>query len=79
MTPEFGNLLVSFFYWSYHSSKCRYKIIREVGNGTFGSVWRALNKQSVEVVGIFFISILLKFKSIKLVLFQINIYFIRLQ
>lgn len=55
MTPEFGNLLVSFFYWSYHSSKCRYKIIREVGNGTFGSVWRALNKQSVEVVGIFFI------------------------
>ncbi|CAA2976188.1 cyclin-dependent kinase F-4-like, partial [Olea europaea subsp. europaea] len=30
----------------------RYKIIREVGNGTFGSVWRALNKQSVEVVAI---------------------------
>ncbi|KAL2489796.1 Protein kinase superfamily protein [Forsythia ovata] len=30
----------------------RYKIIKEVGNGTFGSVWRALNKQSGEVVAI---------------------------
>ncbi|CAI9775625.1 unnamed protein product [Fraxinus pennsylvanica] len=30
----------------------RYKIIREVGNGTFGSIWRALNKQSAEVVAI---------------------------
>ncbi|KAK6158517.1 hypothetical protein DH2020_005831 [Rehmannia glutinosa] len=27
----------------------RYKVIKEVGNGTFGSVWRALNKQSGEV------------------------------
>lgn len=30
----------------------RYKIIKEVGNGTFGSVWRALNKQTGEVVGL---------------------------
>ncbi|TMX03906.1 hypothetical protein EJD97_013048 [Solanum chilense] len=30
----------------------RYKVIKEVGNGTFGSVWRALNKQSGEVVAI---------------------------
>ncbi|CAN4077294.1 unnamed protein product [Withania somnifera] len=30
----------------------RYKIINEVGNGTFGSVWRALNKQTGEVVAI---------------------------
>ncbi|KAK4389135.1 Cyclin-dependent kinase F-4 [Sesamum angolense] len=27
----------------------RYKVIKEVGNGTFGSVWRALSKQSGEV------------------------------
>ncbi|KAL7159792.1 hypothetical protein ABFS83_01G051400 [Erythranthe nasuta] len=30
----------------------RYKVIKEVGNGTFGSVWRALSKQSGEVVAI---------------------------
>ncbi|XP_042505141.1 cyclin-dependent kinase F-4 isoform X1 [Macadamia integrifolia] len=30
----------------------RYKIIKEVGDGTFGSVWRAINKQSGEVVAI---------------------------
>ncbi|KAL8521402.1 hypothetical protein ACS0TY_011794 [Phlomoides rotata] len=30
----------------------RYKIIKEVGNGTFGSVWRAISKQSGEVVAI---------------------------
>ncbi|KAL6549798.1 hypothetical protein OROMI_020286 [Orobanche minor] len=29
-----------------------YEVIKEVGNGTFGSVWRALNKQSGEVVAI---------------------------
>lgn len=28
----------------------RYKVIKEVGDGTFGSVWRAINKQSGEVV-----------------------------
>jgi serine/threonine protein kinase len=28
----------------------RYKIIKEVGDGTFGSVWRAINKESGEVV-----------------------------
>ncbi|CAA0820443.1 Protein kinase superfamily protein [Striga hermonthica] len=30
----------------------RYNVIKEVGNGTFGNVWRALNKQSGEVVAI---------------------------
>ncbi|KAL3619135.1 hypothetical protein CASFOL_036705 [Castilleja foliolosa] len=30
----------------------RFTIIKEVGNGTFGSVWRALSKQSGEVVAI---------------------------
>ncbi|KAK6782562.1 hypothetical protein RDI58_020358 [Solanum bulbocastanum] len=30
----------------------RYKIIKEVGNGTFGNVWQALNKQTGEVVAI---------------------------
>ncbi|GAB2235111.1 hypothetical protein Drorol1_Dr00027604 [Drosera rotundifolia] len=28
----------------------RYKLIKEVGDGTFGSVWRALSKQTGEVV-----------------------------
>lgn len=30
----------------------RYKLIKEVGDGTFGSVWRAINKQTGEVVAI---------------------------
>ncbi|XP_015084716.1 cyclin-dependent kinase F-4-like [Solanum pennellii] len=30
----------------------RYLIIKEVGNGSFGNVWRALNKQTGEVVAI---------------------------
>nr|CAD1840928.1 unnamed protein product [Ananas comosus var. bracteatus] len=30
----------------------RYKVIKEVGDGTFGTVWRAINKQSSEVVAI---------------------------
>ncbi|PIA33608.1 hypothetical protein AQUCO_04100200v1 [Aquilegia coerulea] len=30
----------------------RYKIIKEVGDGTFGSVWRAINKQTGEIVAI---------------------------
>ncbi|XP_059642261.1 cyclin-dependent kinase F-4-like [Cornus florida] len=30
----------------------RYNIIKEVGDGTFGSVWRAINKQTGEVVAI---------------------------
>jgi len=30
----------------------RYNIITEVGDGTFGSVWRAINKESGEVVAI---------------------------
>ncbi|TKY70117.1 Cyclin-dependent kinase F-4 [Spatholobus suberectus] len=29
--------------------KYRYKLIKEVGDGTFGSVWRAINKQTGEV------------------------------
>lgn len=35
--------------------QCRYKVIKEVGNGTFGSVWRALSKQSGEVVCMMFV------------------------
>lgn len=30
----------------------RYQIIKEVGDGTFGTVWRAINKLSGEVVSI---------------------------
>ena len=30
----------------------RYMLIKEVGDGTFGSVWRAINKQTGEVVSI---------------------------
>ncbi|KAG0496769.1 hypothetical protein HPP92_001301 [Vanilla planifolia] len=30
----------------------RYKLIKEVGDGTFGSVWRAINKHSGEVVAV---------------------------
>ncbi|KAI4327976.1 hypothetical protein L6164_020377 [Bauhinia variegata] len=30
----------------------RYKLIKEVGDGTFGSVWRAINKHTGEVVAI---------------------------
>ncbi|XP_012574599.1 cyclin-dependent kinase F-4 [Cicer arietinum] len=30
----------------------RYKLIKEVGDGTFGSVWRAISKQTGEVVAI---------------------------
>ncbi|XP_056174277.1 cyclin-dependent kinase F-4 isoform X4 [Syzygium oleosum] len=30
----------------------RYKLIKEVGDGTFGSVWRAINKLSGEVVAV---------------------------
>ncbi|KAL4199387.1 hypothetical protein AMTRI_Chr03g144700 [Amborella trichopoda] len=30
----------------------RYKIIKEVGDGTFGSVWRAINRQTCEVVAV---------------------------
>ena len=29
----------------------RYKLIKEVGDGTFGSVWRAINKKTGEVEG----------------------------
>ncbi|KAK6158478.1 hypothetical protein DH2020_005792 [Rehmannia glutinosa] len=38
-----------FWRTQHHIDQCRYKVIKEVGNGTFGSVWRALNKQSGEV------------------------------
>lgn len=35
----------------WESATCySYKVIKEVGDGTFGTVWRALNKQSGEVV-----------------------------
>lgn len=35
---------------SWISLSCRYKAIKEVGDGTFGNVWRAISKQSGEVV-----------------------------
>ncbi|XP_042456354.1 cyclin-dependent kinase F-4-like [Zingiber officinale] len=31
---------------------CRYNVIKEVGDGTFGNVWRAISKQSGELVAI---------------------------
>ena len=36
-----------------NSGRYRYKIIKEVGDGTFGSVWRAINKQTGEIVSLF--------------------------
>ena len=43
----------------------RYTIIKEVGDGTFGSVWRAINKQTGEVVSsMFIVFIALKLKEI---------------
>jgi len=41
-----NTFIVSFF------CKQRYKLIKEIGDGTFGIVWRAINKQSGEVVSI---------------------------
>lgn len=32
----------------------RFNLIKEVGDGTFGSVWRAINKQTGEVVSVKF-------------------------
>ncbi|TVU13086.1 hypothetical protein EJB05_46762, partial [Eragrostis curvula] len=63
-TPSLGRALVfSERIWStplarqaplYPTSHClrRYNIIKEVGDGTFGSVWCAINKESGEVVAI---------------------------
>ncbi|GLT91313.1 hypothetical protein SLE2022_092060 [Rubroshorea leprosula] len=53
-------LLVKILYvsWNKGSTFCsikkmeRYKLIKEVGDGTFGSVWRGINKLSGEVVAI---------------------------
>ncbi|XAR70721.1 Cyclin-dependent kinase [Bertholletia excelsa] len=30
----------------------RYKIVREIGNGSFGTVWQAINKQTGEIVAV---------------------------
>lgn len=30
----------------------RYKVIKELGDGTYGSVWKALNQQTNEIVAI---------------------------
>ncbi|CAK7355997.1 unnamed protein product [Dovyalis caffra] len=43
----------------------RYKLIKEVGDGTFGSVWRAINKQSGEVVSALLLLISAKLVAIK--------------
>lgn len=42
-------------------ARYRYKVIKEVGDGTFGTVWRALNRQTGEVVSVI---ILLAFISV---------------
>lgn len=44
----------------------RYKLIKEVGDGTFGSVWRAINKLSGEVVSMPGILFILNYKNILL-------------
>ncbi|XP_058188999.1 cyclin-dependent kinase F-4-like isoform X1 [Rhododendron vialii] len=47
----FGNIYIK---WNHYNSSrwYRYNIIKEVGDGTFGSVWRAINKQTGEIVAI---------------------------
>lgn len=42
--------MVAYCCISNHCDCFRYKLIKEVGDGTFGSVWRAINKLSGEVV-----------------------------
>ncbi|PPR82086.1 hypothetical protein GOBAR_AA38626 [Gossypium barbadense] len=37
---------------SHQKTPSRYKLIKEVGDGTFGRVWRAIHKQSGEIVAI---------------------------
>lgn len=63
------SLLVNNIYQCVHMSKSfglnRYTIIKEVGDGTFGSVWRAINKQIGEVVSsVFMVFSVLKLKGI---------------
>lgn len=29
---------------------CRYKVVKQLGDGTYGSVWKAMNRQTNEVV-----------------------------
>lgn len=54
-SEEITNFLIycvdyfNIFPWHY-----RYKIIKEVGDGTFGSVWRAISKQTGEVVSMIY-------------------------
>ena len=43
-------MISSYWFWIWCAICYRFKIIKEVGDGTFGSVWRAINKQSGEVV-----------------------------
>jgi serine/threonine protein kinase len=31
-------------------SPCRYKVVKQLGDGTYGSVWKAINRQTNEVV-----------------------------
>ncbi|KAL6008569.1 Cyclin-dependent kinase F-4 [Asimina triloba] len=38
--------------FNFESNLTAYKILKEVGDGTFGSVWRAIHKQTGEVVAI---------------------------
>ncbi|XP_039052109.1 cyclin-dependent kinase F-4-like isoform X2 [Hibiscus syriacus] len=52
MLPEEINGELRKGYFFFCKKMERYKIIKEVGDGTFGSVWRAINKLSGEVVAI---------------------------
>lgn len=33
------------------AASCRYKVVKQLGDGTYGTVWKAINRQSNEVVG----------------------------
>ena len=46
----------------------RYKLIKEVGDGTFGSVWRAINKLSGEVVSMPWVLFILNCKKMFLLI-----------
>lgn len=35
---------------SHQQNVCRYKIVKQLGDGTYGSVWKGMNHQTNEVV-----------------------------
>ena len=34
----------------WHNATRRYKVLKQLGDGTYGSVWKAINRQTNEVV-----------------------------